>query len=56
MEKDISINDYIKQHNEQLSAMGVLATLAALVGSLTVNWIGYLLSFLMLSCLVLIWS
>lgn len=56
MEKDISIRDYIKEYSDQLSAMGVLAALAALVGGLTVNWIGYLLSFLMLSCLVLIWS
>jgi hypothetical protein len=56
MKHDISIKDYIKKHNEQLSAMGVLAALAALVSSLTVSWIGYLLSFLMLSCLVLIWS
>jgi len=56
MENGITIKEYIKEYHEQLSAMGVLAGLAALVGGLTVNWIGYLLSFLMLSCLVLIWS
>lgn len=55
-ENEISITEYIKQHQDQLSAMGVLAAIATLVGTLSVNWIGYLLSFLMLSCLVLIWS
>lgn len=55
-ENEISITEYLKEHQDQLSAMGVLATIAALVGTLSINWIGYLLSFLMLSSLVLIWS
>lgn len=56
MTGEISIREYITDHHDQLSAMGVLAGIAALVGSLTINWIGYLLSFLMLFCLTLIWS
>ena len=56
MDNGVTIKEYIKDHHDQLSAMGVLAGLAAFVGGLTVSWIGYLLSFLMLSCLVLIWS
>ncbi len=56
MENRVTIKEYIKIHQDQLSAMGVLAALAALAGGLSVSWIGYLLSFLMLSCLTLIWS
>jgi hypothetical protein len=39
-----------------LFAIGILGTLAILLGSLEIGWISYLLSFLMFLGLVLIWS
>lgn len=51
-----TLKGIIDKNHVLLSTAGVLIALAAFLGSLPISWIAYLLSFLMLTGFMLLWS
>jgi hypothetical protein len=56
MNNEVTLKSFVEENHRILSTISVLAALATLLGTLSVNWIAYLLSFSMLSALAMLWS
>ena len=56
IEKNLKIKDFLDYNKESFIMVGILVALVTLLTDLSVNWIGYLLSFFMTTSLVFIWS